>query len=295
MSAAASASATAAGDHVAFGFRLHGVPAGALIADDRPDWPDLHVTHRLGPAGSAPGHLGESGARLSLGAGEWLELDRGAQTATYRTLQPADEDTLIHPRLAPAAALMARWLDREALHAGAFLAAGGAWGVAGANEAGKSTLLAGLALRGTPVFSDDLLVIDRAGRAYAGPRCIDLRRPEVLGDGVGERLRPVREGTRRRMDLPPVAAAAPLRGWFFLEWGSRVEAVPCRAQARLGGLLAQRRWATKAIDPHVLLALAALPAWTLRRPPGTEHLASTLALLDEVTAAAGSRAGEAAA
>ncbi|MDP1847285.1 MAG: hypothetical protein Q8K79_05800 [Solirubrobacteraceae bacterium] len=290
-----STGATATGDHVAFGFRLHGVPARALIPDDRPDWPALHVTQRLGPAGSAPGHLGESGARLSLGGEDWLELDRGAQTATYRTLRPVDEDTLIHPRLAPAAALMARWLDREALHAGAFVAAGGAWGVAGANQAGKSTLLAGLALRGTPVFSDDLLVIDRAGFAYAGPRCIDLRRPEVLGAAVGDGLRSVREETRRRMDLPPVAAVAPLRGWFFLDWGSRVEALPCRAGARLGGLLAQRRWATQAIDPHVLLALAALPTWTLRRPPGAEHLAATLALLDELTAAAGSRGSEAAA
>ena len=290
-----SSGATAAGDHVAFGFRLHGVPRRALIAEDRPDWPALHVHCRRGPAGTAPAHLGASGARLSLDADDWLELDRGAQTATYRTPRPVDEDTLIHPRLAPAAALMARWLDREALHAGAFLAAGGAWGVAGANEAGKSTLLAGLALRGTPVFSDDLLVIDRAGLAYAGPRCIDLRRPEVLGDGVRDRLRPVREGTRRRMDLPPVVAVAPLRGWFLLEWGSRVEALPCRAEARLGGLLAQRRWATTAIDPRVLLCLAALPTWTLRRPPGAEHLAPTLALLDELTARAGSRGSEAAA
>jgi hypothetical protein len=290
-----SAGATAAGDHVAFGFRLHGVPPRALIADERPDWPALHVRCQVGPPSAAPAHAGASSARLGLGGDDWLELDRAMQTAVYRTTDDVDEDTLVHPRLAPAATLMARWLDREALHAGAFLADGGAWGVAGANEAGKSTLLAGLALHGTPVFSDDLLVIDRAGLAYAGPRCLDLRRPEVLGDGVRDRLRPVRNGTRRRMDLPPVAAVARLRGWFFLEWGSRVEALPCRAQARLGGLLAQRRWATKAIDPQVLLALAALPAWTLRRPPGAEHLAATLALLHELTAPAGSRGSEAAA
>lgn len=277
-------------DHVAFGFRVHGVAPRALIADDRPEWPALHVRCQVGPPGAAPDHVGESSARLSLGGDDRLELDRAAQTATYRTTVDVDEDTLIHPRLAPAAALMARWLDREALHAGAFLAAGGAWGVAGANEAGKSTLLGTLALRGSDVFSDDLLVIDRAGLAYAGPRCLDLRDPDVIGGRVRERLRPVREGTRRRMDLPPVAAVAPLRGWLFLEWGSEVEAVPCPGKVRLSRLLAQRRWATAAIDPRVLLALAALPAWTLRRPPGAAHLQATLQLLDELTTAAGAAA-----
>ncbi len=158
--------------------------------------------------------------------------------------------------------------------------------MAGANEAGKSTLLAGLARRGTPILSDDLLVIDRTGQAFAGPRCLDLRRPPLGGDGAAERLRPVRGDTRLRLDLAPVAPAARLRGWFFLEWGSRVEAVRCSAQARLGGLLAQRRWADEAIDPRVLLALASLPAWTLRRPRGAAHLPATLALLDEITGAA---------
>lgn len=282
-------------DHVAFGFRLDGVPPRALIADDRPDWPALHVRCLRGPAGTAPAHLDAAGARLPLGGEDWLELDRATQTATYRTAATVDEDTLVHPRLAPAAALMARWLGREALHAGAFLTAGGAWGVAGANEAGKSTLLGSLAMRGTPVFSDDLLVIDRAGLAYAGPRCLDLRRPEIIGGAVSERVRPVRDGTRRRMDLPPAAAVAPLRGWFFLEWGSRVQAAACPGKVRLSGLLAQRRWAVDPIDPRVLLALASLPAWTLRRPRGAAHLAATLALLDELTAAAGARGSEAAA
>ena len=285
-----SSSAGQPADRVAFGFRVQGVPARALIADERPDWPALHVRCQVGPPSAAPAHAGASSARLGLGGGDWLELDRATQTAVYRTTDDVDEDTLVHPRLAPAATLMARWLDREALHAGAFLAAGGAWGVAGANEAGKSTLLGGLAMRGTPVFSDDLLVIDRAGLAYAGPRCLDLRQPHVIGDRASERVRPVRDATRGRMDLPPVAAVAPLRGWFFLEWGTRVEAVPCSGKVRLSRLLAQRRWATDTIDPRVLLALASLPAWTLRRPRGTAHLPATLALLDELTTAAGAAA-----
>lgn len=274
-------------DHVAFGFCLRGVAARALIPADRPDWPVLHVQHRLGPPGTAAAHLDESSARLSLGDGDWLELDRCARTATYRSPREVDEDALIHPRLAPAAALMARWIEREALHAGAFLAGGGAWAVAGPNEAGKSTLLGSLAMRGTPIFSDDLLVIDRAGFAYAGPRCIDLRQPRVIGGGAADRVRPVRAETRQRLDLPAVAPVAALRGWFFLEWGERVEAVPCAAHARLRQLIAQRRWAVDTIDPRALLALASLPAWTLRRPRGAAHLPATLALLDELTGADG--------
>lgn len=281
--------------HVAFGFRLHGAPARSLIAADRPDWPALYVQRRVGPAGTAPGHLDDSSARLSLGDADWLELDRAARTATYRTARAIDDDALVHPRLAPAAALMARWLDRDALHGGAFLAGDGAWGVAGANEAGKSTLLARLAVRGSPILSDDLLVVDRTGLAYAGPRCIDLRQPEVVGDDVSDLVRPVRDDTRRRMDLPSVEAVAPLRGWFFLEWGSHVEAVPCPAAERLRRLLAQRRWATEPIDARVLLTLTAVPAWTLRRPRGTEHLEPTLALLDALTGEAGGASRSAAA
>jgi len=280
--------AVSAGEHVAFGFRLHGVPLAALTPIDEPDWPALHVHCRVGPADAAPSaHLGDFSARLPLGGGDWLELDRDKRTATYLTSETVDADRLIHPRLAPAAAVMARWLGRDAFHAGAVLAGGGAWAVAGANEAGKSTLLASLAIGGMAVLTDDLLVVDRARIAYAGPRCIDLRRPVLLEDGPQrDRLRPVRDGSRERMDLPVAPAAAPLRGWLFLEWGTRVQAQACPPHARLGRLLKQRRWATEAIDPRVLLDLAALPAWTLARPRGREHMRAVAELLWELTRAA---------
>ena len=288
-----SGAAGSAGDQLAFGFRLHGVRSPALLRAQRPDWPALHVRRRVGPAGDAPAHLGDRSARLSLGDGDWLELDRAAATATYLTRAALDDDTLIHPRLAPAAALMARWRGREAFHAGALLGADGAWALAGANEAGKSTLLAALALApgGRPVFTDDLLVVDRAGLAYAGPRCIDLRAVGVVGSGIEARVRVVRAATRQRLDLPAVAAAAPLRGWLFLEWGHRVQAEPCPADARIERLMAQRRWATQPPDPHTLLDLAALPAWILRRPRGAQHTGAVLELLTQIAGAAPRDAG----
>lgn len=286
-----SATLAPSSDQVAFGFRLEGVRSHALARAHRPRWPVLHVRRRVGPTGVRPSHLGPSSARLSLGAGDWLELDRDDATATYLTTEVVDEDTLIHPRLAPAAALMARWLGREAFHAGALIAGGGAWALAGANEAGKSTLLAALAMRGTPVLTDDLLVVDRTGLAYAGPRCIDLRALDVVGGAVEERARSVRADTRQRLDLPPVTTAAALRGWLYLEWGSAVEAEPCSAHARIVRLVAQRRWATQGIDPRLLLDLAALPAWTLRRPRGGQHTDELLELLATLVGTASASAG----
>lgn len=277
-----------AGDHLAFGFRLHGVPTRSLTAADRPDWPALHVQRQIGATVAAPAHLDESSARLSLGAGDWLEVDRDSRAATYRTAAAVDDDTLIHPWLAPAATIMARWLGREAFHAGAMLVRGGAWAVAGANEAGKSTILASLATRGSAVLTDDLLIVDRAGVAYAGPRCLDLRLPHVVPGAAAGRLRPVRGEARRRMDLPAVADAAPLRGWVFLEWGRRVEALRCPADGRLTRLLAQRRWAVRPVDPRVLLDLAALPAWILRRPRNAVHLPAAVDLLLQIADGGGS-------
>jgi hypothetical protein len=277
-------------DRVAFGFRLRGVPPRSLLVADEPGWPKLHVRGEVGSTDDTPAHIGERTARLSLGGGDWLALDRDAATATYLTTAPLDADALVHPRLAPAAALMARWHGREAFHAGALLAGGGAWALAGANEAGKSTLLASLAIGGTAVLTDDLLVVDGAGLAYAGPRCIDLRSPVLVGDGDDSaRLRPVREATRLRMDLAAAPVAAPLRGWIHLEWGDAVEARPCPAADRLGRLLTQRRWAAEPIDPRALLDLAALPTWTLRRPRGAEHMPAVLALLRELTGEAPTR------
>jgi hypothetical protein len=87
------------------------------------------------------------------------------------------------------------------------------------------------------------------------------------------------------MDLPNVETSAPLRGWFFLEWGAVVEAVPCRAGERFRQLAAQRRWPTGVMDPTALLELGSLPAWTLRRPKGTHDIDAALRCLEELTRA----------
>ena len=270
---------SAVAEHVAFGFRIVGMESAALAGATHPDWPRLRVRRSVGPAVRQATHLSGGHAHLELVEDGWLSVDRDEATATYLSDRDIDPDRLVHPLLSPAAGLMARWMGREAFHCGAFLAAGRAWGLTGANEAGKSTILAAMALAGTPVLTDDLLVVDHAGMAYAGPRCIDLRELDVVGGDVATRVRTVRSGTRQRLGLPPVQAAAPLRGWFFLDWGDVVEAVPCSARERFRRLGAQRRWPVLPADPRALLELASLPAWILRRPRGPQHMPELLACL----------------
>jgi hypothetical protein len=265
--------------------RISGVSPRALTVARRPDWPHLRVTHRIEPTAAGPAHIDDTSMRLPLGPRDWIALDRDRQTATYLTHGDLDHDTLVHPWLAPAAGIMGRWMGKEAFHAGAFVAGGGAWALAGANEIGKSSLLAALGVAGTPILTDDLLVVDN-GLAYAGTRCIDLRELHALDAVSAERVRVVRDGARYRLDLPAVEPAVPLRGWFFLEWGSEVEAIRSSAADRLAKIATQRRWATGAPDPRVLLELASLPAWELRRPRGWSHLDTLLECLYDLTGGA---------
>ena len=174
-------------------------------------------------------------------------------------------DAIVHPYLAPVAGLLAHWEGREALHAGAFVHDGGAWGLVADRGGGKSSTLATLALDGVPVVADDLLVID-GQHALAGPRAVDLREEPARALGVGEDVGVL--GTRRRwrLGLPAAPAMTPLRGWVFLDWGSSLSAEAISAPDRLERLGAQRMIRRRPLDPAVLLRLASLPAIAIRRP-----------------------------
>ena len=71
-------------------------------------------------------------ARVRLAAGGQVDIDRlrGAATFTMPARPTAAE--LVHPYLAPVAAVAARWLGHESFHAGAVEAGGGAWVVSAA-------------------------------------------------------------------------------------------------------------------------------------------------------------------
>lgn len=213
-------------------------------------------------------------------AGRRLALDRHARTATFSGPALSAED-LVHPYLGPVATVFSRWLGREAYHAGAFVAGGGAWAVVGPMEAGKSSLLAAMFAEGHDVLAEDILVVER-GMAFAGPRAIDLRSPPSppLADRIG--VERVREGNRWRVRLPPIPIAMPLRGWFHLSWTDRlaIERIPPRERLRLAAGL--RGWSGMVSDPQAVLELAALPAFAVGRPRSWELMPDVVKRLTEL-------------
>ena len=259
----------------AYGFRLRGVEgARSLLVEAPLEWPELELLRRpaAGP-GPADDRVAADRVDLRLQTGGWVELERDPARATFHLPTTPDDGALVHPYLAPVAAMAARWAGRDSFHAGAVVVDGGAWAIVGDKGSGKSSTLAQLALTGHDVLTDDMLVLD-GGEALAGPRCVDLRPEPAARFGVGTPLGVIGQRERWRMelgilDLPQV----PLRGWVRLEWHDRVEVGSLRGAQRLAALEQHRAVRLPPPDPAALLALSALPVLELRRPQRWEALA----------------------
>jgi hypothetical protein len=259
----------------AYGLRLTGVEDAAdLLNDTNDDWPVVELAWRVGETALEREQVSDSHATLRLRTGGRIELDRDAGHAEYVVSRPLSAEELVHPYLVPVAAIMAVWHGRESVHAGAFLAGTGAWGVVGGRESGKSSTLARLALDGVEIVSDDLLALEGT-TPLPGPRAVDLREEPAgrLGVGVAIGLAGARE--RWRLRLAPVTGRPELRGWIHLAWGERVEAVPISGADRAARLHAQRAARLPSPAPEVLLELASLPAWEVRRPRTWDSLEET--------------------
>jgi hypothetical protein len=240
--------------------------AADLLVDAPAGWPELRVELTETPPPEAPqeDRLGPDRALLTMHGG-WLAVDRHPPRATFHLhAAPPDRD-LVHPYLAPAAAVAARWTGRESFHAGAMLAGDGAWAVLGDKESGKSTTLAHLALAGHGVIADDLLIVD-GDAALAGPRCIDLRATAAAELGAGEPLGVVGVRERWRLPLAPVPARARLKGWITLSWGDEVAVEPLRGAQRMLSLLPFRSVQLVPGAPQQLVDYSSLPVLRLRRP-----------------------------
>jgi hypothetical protein len=222
-------------------------------------------------------------AELRLRSGGQIVIDRREQTVLYRVPHPVREDELVHPYLAPAAAMINRWQGRESIHAGAFAVDGRALGVVGTREAGKSSTLAYLALHGTDVLCDDMVIVD-GERPLAGPRSIDLRADAAERLDVGAAIGMTGARERWRLTLGPTAPAR-LTGWVFLAWGDEIEARRLPARERIPRIAEERGLRLPPVRPDALLTLAELPAWELSRPRAWESLPQAADLLRELASA----------
>jgi hypothetical protein len=245
----------------AYGLALGGIPgAQELLVEAPSQWDCLRVEHKR-----AEGPHHPAAAIVPLVPAGTLAVERGAMRCVFDMPDRPDDGALVHPYLAPAAAIAACWLGWLTFHAGAFAHGPGAWVVLGDPAAGKSTLLAALALRGTDVLADDLSCI-RGGMVAAGPRCVDLREDAARHLDAGEPLGMVGARDRWRVPLAQVRAETPLRGWLQLAWGATVEVAAVPPTARIEALGRHLAVSDGSPDYEALLALAAAPMLTFRRP-----------------------------
>jgi hypothetical protein len=215
--------------------------------------------------------VSQSHARVGLPGGGEITVERTPMVAEVRLPTPPSDDELVHPYLGYVAAIAARWLERDCIHAGAFVVEDGVWAMVGERLAGKSSMLGWLATHGYEIVCDDVLVVSQ-DHVLPGPRVVDLR-PEaadVLKAGTPIGLVGARE--RWRLEVGPVAPELPLRGWIFLGWSDQVEVSAATAARTLSTIKDQLSLFTTPRDPASLLDLACLPAFELRRPRGWESM-----------------------
>jgi hypothetical protein len=256
--------------------RLSGLEAAqSLLVPAADTWPEFALANRVGTGPYDEVELvSPQQAELRLKTGGRVFIDRDPGRAVFVTPRPLSPQELVHPYLATVATIVAHWLGRESVHAGGFVSGDGVWGVVGDRESGKSSTLARLALDGVSIVADDLLILEGTS-LLAGPRAIDLREEPAARLGVGASIGVAGTRERWRLELDGVPERLELRGWIHLSWGDSVEAVPVHGRDRIERLLDQRGAQLPSLSPAVLLELASLPSWEVRRPRVWETLDET--------------------
>lgn len=256
----------------AYGFRLR-YPESAwehlsdlVELDDSA--PAVGITWRYATTLVDVEEVGENRVEYGVRGATTFRVERDPPAIHFDLASAPVPAALVHPILTPGISVLARWRGDITLHAGAVELPSGAWGLIGMREAGKSAMLASLALRGYPVVADDLVTI-QDGRVWAGPSCVDLR-PDTAGRFEGARLLGEIGGRPRyRLSTPPGRVRVPLRGFFLLEWNDRgvVESEPLSAQERIQLLYRQEYIRLVGYpDAQKLVPILGLPAWRLSRP-----------------------------
>ena len=263
-----------------YGLHLDGLAGARRLLSNAPDdWPVVRVEQRVGTADIDHDMVDDERAAFQLQANAGsVELDRATLTARFTMSKPTDDEAIVHPFFALSAAILSRWLGRDAFHAGAFVVDDGAWAILGKKGTGKSSTLGFLAVNGTTVVTDDVLVLED-GDVLAGPSCVDLRPDAAAFLGAGEDLGVVGARSRFRVVLPTAPPRVPLRGWVFPTWSDTLELVPVPVPHRLSLLAANLALKRAPIQPERFLDFAALPCWELRRPQHFAMLDESAALL----------------
>jgi hypothetical protein len=261
----------------AYGLCLPDLPGAAdLLVDAPATWTNWHI-NRCENEGRPQEFVLQTHARLRSEPRGWVDVDRARRISTLNLPQPVRDLEVVHPYLASTAGVAAHWHGMLSFHAGAFVVDGGVWAILGDKGAGKSSLLAYLALEGVSILTDDVLVV-RGGSALAGPRCIDLRAEPALRFKVGEALGAVGTRERWRMKIGLVPPELPIAGWICLEWGeTSIDIVS--PQERLLALFASLSLRVNPSVPDALIELLALPMIVLRRRHDFSDLSRDVASL----------------
>ncbi len=255
----------------AYGLALAGVDSAARsLVPAEAHWPAYTLVNTIGQSEQLLDRLGDDRAELRLRSGGTILVDRQEARAEFVTPEALTSDELVHPYLAPVAAVAARWHGRDSFHGGAFELGGDVWGLLADREGGKSTTLAWIAAQGLPVVCDDMLVLeDRT--PHVGPRVLDLRAEAAERLSAGDYLGIVGARERWRLELGPVPARCQFRGWIFLTWGDDIVVEPVPASQRLPRLTEHLGLRVPPLSPPRFLELTALPGWEFRRPRGWDR------------------------
>ena len=263
----------------AYGLRISGIRgADSVLVPASADWPLVNIAIEIGRPEGDGEFVDDDHGRIRLRTGGLIDLDRDPGRARYTVPEPLSPDELVHPFLAPAAAIFGHWLGRESIHGGGVALGETAWGIVGDRHGGKSSLLAALAVWGTDIVCDDVLVVD--GReVFAGPRTVDLRKDAAAALGVGEEIGLAGTRERWRLRLGLLDRPLALGGWVFTEWSDELDMKRLPASETLTRLFRNRSIRLPPRDPTAFLQLGSLPAWELRRPRSWASLPATLELV----------------